>query len=88
MAGNTEDGSESRKVRKRYERFVEDGRVAGDGAVPVEAALLSGSEHMVLDGVHHNKHLGHWYGSDRETVERWWPQELRAGRSVVEERRA
>ena len=88
VAGNAEDGSESRKVRKRYERFVEDGRVAGDGAVPVGAALLSGAEYMVLDGVHHNKHLGHWYGSDRETVERWWPQELRAGRRVVEERRA
>ncbi len=88
VAGSAEDGSFSRKARKRYERFAEDGRVAGDGAVPVEAALLPGAEHVVLDGVYHNKHLGHWYGSDRETVEWWWPGDLRIGHSVVEERRA
>ena len=88
VAGNAEDGSFSRKARKRYERFVEDGRVAGDGAVPAEAALLSGTEQRVLDGVYHNQHLGHWYGSDRETVEQWWPQELRVESGVVEERRA
>ena len=88
VAGNAEDGSFSRKARKRYERFVGDGRVAGDGAVPAEAALLSGAEQRVLDGVYHNQHLGHWYGSDRETVEQWWPQELRVESGVVEERRA
>ena len=88
VAGSAEDGSTSRKARKRYERFVEDGRVAGDGAVPVESALLHGAEHLVLDGVYHNKHLGHWYGQNRETVERWWPEELRIGSSVVEEHRA
>lgn len=88
VAGNAVDGSQSRKARKRYGRFVEDGRVPGDGAVPVQAALLPGAEHLVLDGVYHNKHLGHWYGSGRETVERWWPEELRAESSVVEERRA
>ncbi|MGB3635711.1 MAG: hypothetical protein WA982_16870 [Rubrobacteraceae bacterium] len=88
VAGGAEDGSESRKARKRYERFVEDGRVTGDGVMPVEASLLTGAEHMILDDVYHNKHLGHWYGSDRETVEQWWPQGLRAGKSVVEKRRA
>lgn len=88
VAGSVEDGSSSRKARKRYERFVEDGRVTGDGAVPVESALLQGAEHLVLDGVYHNKHLGHWYGSDRATVEQWWPEELLIGKSVVEERRA
>lgn len=88
VAGDAEDGSDYRKARKRYERFVEDGRVAGDGAVPVRSALLSGAEHLTLDGVYHNKHFGHWYGSDRETVEQWWPEELRTGSSVVEKRRA
>src|SRR5215211_5389990 len=38
VAGSVADGASSPKVRKRYERFVEDGRVAGDGVVPVEAA--------------------------------------------------
>lgn len=88
VAGSAEDGSESRKARKLYGRFVVDGRLPGDGAVPVQAALLPGAEHLVLDGVYHNRHMGHWYGSDRETVERWWPEDLRAESSVVEKRRA
>jgi pimeloyl-ACP methyl ester carboxylesterase len=79
VAGDAVDGASSGKVRKRYERFVEDGSVDGDGVVPVEAALLPGSERVVVDGVHHNRRLGLWYGSDRETVGRWWPEELRAG---------
>jgi len=88
VAGNAVDGATSPKIRKRYERFVEDGRVAGDGIVPIEAALLPGSECLVVDGVHHNNRLGRWYGSDRETVERWWPEELRVGGSLVGDARA
>jgi pimeloyl-ACP methyl ester carboxylesterase len=82
VAGAAVDGATSKKARKRYERFVEDGRVKGDGEVPVEAALLSGAQSLVLDDLHHGRlhsfWRGHWYGSDRETVERWWPEELRA----------
>ena len=77
VAGDAVDGAASRRARKRYERFVEDGSVGGDGIVPVGAALLPGSENIVVDGVHHNRRLGLWYGSDRETVGRWWPEELR-----------
>ena len=60
--------------------------VAGDGVVPVDSALLPGSEGMVVDGVYHNRRLGRWYGSDQETVSRWWPGELGAGGSVEGER--
>lgn len=88
VAGSAIDGASSPKARKRYERFVEDGRVAGDGVVPVDAAVLPGSESLVVDGVHHNRRLGLWYGSDRETVERWWPEELRVGGSLVGDTRA
>lgn len=88
VAGRAVDGAESRRARKRYERMVEDGRVAGDGVAPVEAALLPGSEHVVLDGVYHNRRVGHWYGADQETVERWWPEELSKEDILVEERRA
>ncbi|HEX6709561.1 MAG TPA: hypothetical protein VF068_04455 [Rubrobacter sp.] len=88
VAGDAIDGASSQKARKRYERFVEDGRVAGDGVVPVETALLPGSESLILDSVHHNRRLGRWYGSDRETVERWWPEELRVGGSLVGDTRA
>jgi pimeloyl-ACP methyl ester carboxylesterase len=77
VAGDAVDGAASRRARKRYERFVEDGSVGGDGIVPIGAALLPGSENIVVDGVHHNRRLGLWYGSDRETVGRWWPEELR-----------
>jgi pimeloyl-ACP methyl ester carboxylesterase len=88
VAGDAIEGASSPRARKRYERFVEDGRVAGDGVVPVEAALLPGSESLVVDGVHHNRRLGRWYGSDRETVECWWPEELRVGGSLVGDTRA
>ncbi|MGB3684148.1 MAG: hypothetical protein WA990_16845, partial [Rubrobacteraceae bacterium] len=88
VAGDAVDGNASRKVRKRYGRMVEDGRVAGDGVTPVESALLPGSEAVVLDGVHHNRHVGHWYGADRETVRRWWPEDLAAEYILVEEHRA
>jgi pimeloyl-ACP methyl ester carboxylesterase len=86
VAGSAEDGASSPKARKRYERFVEDGRVAGDGVVPVDSALLPGSGSLVMEDVYHNRRLGRWYGSDRETVGRWWPEELRAGGSPSGER--
>ena len=88
VAGAAADGKTSSRVRKRYERLVEDGRVAGDGVVPVECALLPGAQRLVLDDLYHSERYGRWYGSDRETVERWWPRELRARGSLVEEHRA
>ncbi len=88
VAGGAADGNASSRVRRRYERLVEDGRVAGDGVVPVESALLPGSETLVFDDLYHGQFYGRWYGSDRETVERWWPAGLRAGGSLVGERRA
>lgn len=88
VAGAAADGAASTRVRRRYERFVEDGRAAGDGVVPVDSALLPGSERLVLEGVYHNGFYGRWYGSDKETVERWWPEDLRASTNLVGERRA
>ena len=84
VAGAAADGASSERVRRRYERFTGDGRVRGDGLVPLPSALLPGAEHLVLDDLYHNRLWGgiggHWYGSDRETIERWWPGELRVGR--------
>lgn len=81
VAGDAVDGALSGRVRRRYQRFDGDGRAGGDGKVPVQAALLPGAESLVLDGVYHGRLFGgiegRWYGSDRETVERWWPEELR-----------
>ena len=88
VAGGAADGGESSRVRRRYERLVDDGRVPGDGVVPVESALLPGSQTLVLDDLYHSELYGRWYGSDRETVERWWPPGLRASAPLVEEHRA
>jgi pimeloyl-ACP methyl ester carboxylesterase len=76
VAGAAADGSKHPKFRRKYERMVDDGRVRGDGIVPVESALLPGAEHLVFDDVRHDREGGLWYG-DREVVERWWPEELR-----------
>lgn len=88
VAGGAADGAKSDRLRRRYERLVPDGRVAGDGLVPVESALLPGSESVVLDDVYHSARHGRWYGSDRETVGRWWPRELRVKEAVAEEEHA
>jgi pimeloyl-ACP methyl ester carboxylesterase len=92
VTGAAVDGASSRRVRKRYERFADDGRVRGDGEVPIEATLLPGAESLVLDDVYHGRFYGglrsRWYGSDRETVERWWPEELRVSERLVERPRA
>ncbi|MDQ3911079.1 MAG: hypothetical protein M3305_04775 [Actinomycetota bacterium] len=88
VAGGAANGATSPRVRKRYERLIEDGRVAGDGIVPVESALLPGSETIVLDDLYHSHYFGRWYGSDHETVKRWWPHDLRVNAHLVEERRA
>jgi pimeloyl-ACP methyl ester carboxylesterase len=88
VAGGAAHGATSSRVRRRYGRLIEDGRVAGDGVVPVETALLPGSETIVLDDLYHSHYFGRWYGSDRETVERWWPQDLRVNANLVGEHRA
>src|ERR671910_3347688 len=58
VAGAAADGSSSRRVRKRYERFVDDGRVKGDGEVPVQPALLPGAQHLVLGDLYHGRFRG------------------------------
>jgi hypothetical protein len=87
VAGAAVDGATSPRARKRYERYVPDGRVAGDGLVPVPSALLPGAEALVLDDLYHGRLYaglgGRWYGADRASVERWWPEELRVKGRVV-----
>jgi hypothetical protein len=62
--------------------------VAGDRIVPVESALLPGSETLVLEDLYHNGFYGRWYGSDGATVERWWPEDLRMNANLVGGHRA
>ncbi len=81
VAGAAADGARSSSARRRYEHLLKDGRVRGDGTVPVESAVLPGSERVVLDSASHGPRSRSWYGADRTTVERWWPQEPRQRRS-------
>ena len=62
--------------------------VTEDRAVLHTALRLPRDASLVVDGVHNNGRLGRWYGSDRDTVERWWPEELRVGGSLVGDARA
>jgi len=72
VVGVAADGSKSFRARRRYERVTDDGRVSGDGVIPISCAFLPGSKRIMLDGVFHHVGLGRWYGSDPETVALWW----------------
>jgi hypothetical protein len=58
--------------------------VAVNEVVAVKSALLPGSQSVVLDDLYHSHYFGRWYGSDRETVEQWWAQDLCADANLVE----
>lgn len=57
---------------KVYKDIGEDGNVWGDGIVPVNSALIPGSEQIILVGVSHHTVVGRpWYGSE-EVIRSWW----------------
>jgi hypothetical protein len=62
-------------------------RIAGDGLIPVDAALLPGTQQVVLDDTVHGQFGGMpWYGSD-ERIDAWWPAAVNAWRCALEARR-
>lgn len=55
-------------VYQNYKSICGKGNVWGDGLIPVDCALLEGSEKIILDGVSHTQIIGNsWYG-DSETI--------------------
>ena len=53
----------------------------GDGLIPIESAVLHGSQSIILDNVSHYSAFGErWYGS-AEVVARWWPPSVQALRA-------
>jgi len=73
VRGDREGSSRERSSYRGYRMLCGDGAIWGDGTVPVESALLEGSRHLVLEGVHHYC-LGEsrrWYGSP-DVVAEWW----------------
>ncbi len=85
-----EDGRE-RFVRRLYEDVYpqpDRDTVAGDGLIPVAAALLPGSRQIVLPSATHGpgRHSA-WYG-DRANADAWWPVALDAWREALRARLA
>jgi pimeloyl-ACP methyl ester carboxylesterase len=76
VAGKLTKGDRHGSPRERntyalYKDMIGDGSVWGDGLIPVSAALLHGSRHIVLDGVGHFVGFGGpWYGAD-DIIPRW-----------------
>ena len=61
--------------------------VAGDGLIPVAAALLPGSRQVVLaDATHGPARRATWYGS-ASSLDAWWPVALDAWREALRARR-
>jgi pimeloyl-ACP methyl ester carboxylesterase len=57
-----------------YKAIAGAGDVWGDGLIPLTSALLSGAQHIVLDGVAHFAGFGpSWYGTPA-VVREWWSQ--------------
>jgi pimeloyl-ACP methyl ester carboxylesterase len=73
VRGDRNGSSRERRSYRGYKAICGSGEIWGDGAVPVDSALLEGSRPLVLDGVHHYC-LGEnrrWYGSV-DVVAEWW----------------
>jgi pimeloyl-ACP methyl ester carboxylesterase len=77
VAGKALRGSREGSVRERhaysfYEQIEGRGDVWGDGLVPVDSALLAGSQHVILEAVGHFAGFGGpWYGTE-EIIPSWW----------------
>jgi pimeloyl-ACP methyl ester carboxylesterase len=78
VAGKAVRGDRKGLARERasyrgYKVLCGSGEIWGDGAVPVDSALLEGSRPLVLEGVYHTcmRENRRWYGST-DVVAEWW----------------
>jgi pimeloyl-ACP methyl ester carboxylesterase len=72
VQGKRDGTSAERRLSSAYQRLCGNGSAWGDGLVPLESALLRGSEHVVLAGANHYGFKGNlWYGTP-SLVEEWW----------------
>jgi len=85
-----QDGRE-KTARRFYEQVLEPpypAVIEGDGLIPVQAALLPGARHIVLDDVAHAPGARHrWYGSE-DVIDAWWPAGLEAWQDALGARAA
>ena len=73
VLGDPKGSPRERAAYRGYKMLCGSGAIWGDGAVPIDSALLEGARHLVLDGVHHYATNGGrlWYGS-ADVVPRWF----------------
>jgi pimeloyl-ACP methyl ester carboxylesterase len=72
LRGDREGSLRERHAHSFYEQIEGKGDVWGDGLVPVDSALLAGSQQVILEGVGHFAGFGGpWYGTE-ETIPSWW----------------
>lgn len=64
----------------QYKDICGQGDIWGDGLIPVQSALLSGSNQVILEGVSHHSVFGNpWYGS-KSVINKWW--EFASGKRI------
>jgi pimeloyl-ACP methyl ester carboxylesterase len=70
LFGDLSGSTKQHWVYRNYKSVSGKGNVWGDGLIPVDCALLGGSEKIVLDGVSHAQIFGKpWYG-DAQVMEK------------------
>lgn len=93
QAARSEGERDGRELaaRRFYERTLPPPHapvIEGDGLIPVEAALLPGAHHIVLDDAAHAPGAGHlWYGSE-DVIDEWWPAALETWHDALAARAA
>jgi len=86
IAGRPDGTGRERTAARLYRGILPgaDGEIVeGDGLVPVRAAILAGSRHLVLDDVDHGPGSGRpWYGADRG-LDGWWDEAVTTWRAAL-----
>ena len=57
---------------KSYESLLGTHLKTGDGLVPIESALLSGSQKIILDQTAHGGLFGKFWYCSEERIDKWW----------------
>lgn len=71
IVGNPDGTAGERRAAREYARLCGNALSWGDGLIPTQSALLSGANHVTLDGVHHFGLSQTWYGTP-SVVHEWW----------------
>lgn len=83
IRGKSDGTTKERAAYFAYRLLGTSGNMRGDGLVPLESALLDGSQHVVLpDASHFARSRGVWYGTER-MVHLWWQAAMSAQETTL-----